>query len=197
MEVSNNNVKEVLSDNEEEKNEKFKENELKQTEEKADSEQIPDKNTAFLIFKTESSLAKETESGILQCSDDLKKRKSEAKEYLEQCNLYKSKLDDLKVKLNEKKLNKLNLGDDMTNIIDEEECKLINDFKEVKEAYKEYLDKFKFTKAEIASLRSSLDLFKVKFVESFENWFVKKYGIKLEEHELKLSKVSLNLMIIE
>jgi hypothetical protein len=32
-------------------------------------------------------------------------------------------------------------------------------------------------------------LLKVRYIESFENWFFKKYGVRLEENELKLSKV--------
>ena len=34
-------------------------------------------------------------------------------------------------------------------------------------------------------------MLKVKFVETFENWFFKKYGIRIEDHELRLEKVNL------
>ncbi len=192
MEVSNQNIQ-GLSDNEEEKNDKFqKENEIKHTEEKIEYDNIPDKNSAFQIFKTESPQGREIESGILQNSEDLKTRKKEAKDFLEQCNTYKSQIENLKNALNEKKLNKLNLGDEMTELIDEEGYKLIDELKSIKQSYKDYLDKFKFAKSEINSLKSNLDMLKVKYVESFETWFFKKYGIKLEEHELKLSKVIYN-----
>jgi hypothetical protein len=195
VEVSNQNINQGLSENEEEKNDKFiKENEIKYSEEKVEQDIIPDKNSAFQIYKSESSQAKEIESGILQCSEELKKRKLEAKEYLNQCNSFKLQMENLKNKLNEKKLNKLNLGDDMTELIDEEGYKLIDDLKNAKNNYKEYHDKFKFSKSEINSLKTNLDMLKVKYVESFESWFLKKYGIKLEEHELKLSKV-LSLLI--
>jgi chromosome segregation ATPase len=192
VEVSNQNIQ-GLSDNEEEKNDKFqKENEIKHTEEKIEYDNIPDKNSAFQIFKTESPQGREIESGILQNSEDLKTRKKEAKDFLEQCNTYKSQIENLKNALNEKKLNKLNLGDEMTELIDEEGYKLIDELKSIKQSYKDYLDKFKFAKSEINSLKSNLDMLKVKYVESFETWFFKKYGIKLEEHELKLSKVIYN-----
>jgi hypothetical protein len=138
----------------------------------------------------ETNIAKEIEGGILQNSNDLKNRKEEAREYLDYCNNYKSKIEDLKTVLNEKKLNKLNLGDEMTNVIDEEECKLISDLKEVKESYKEYVDKFKNSKSDIVTIKNNLDMLKIKYVEGFENWFFRRYGIKVEEHELKINKVS-------
>lgn len=101
----------VGSDNEEERNERqSKEIEEKFSEEQIDSNVIPDKNTAFAIFKNESGIAREIESGILQNSEDLKRRKAEARELLESCNNYKNKIEAIKVSLNEKKLNKLNLG---------------------------------------------------------------------------------------
>jgi hypothetical protein len=190
VEISNHNLNSGFSDNEEEKNDKIiKENETKQSEEKADSEEIPDKNTAFLIYKSQSSQGREIEISIFQCSEELKKRKSDAKEYLDQCNKFKIQTDYLKNKLNEKKMNKLNLGDDMTELIDEEGYKLIDDLKSMKNNYKEYHDKFKFSKNEINSFKTNLDMLKIKYLDSFENWFLKKYGIKLEEHELKISKV--------
>jgi hypothetical protein len=189
VEMSNQNIG-PMSDNEEEKNEKFKkEDEMKLSEEKIESENAPDKNTAFAMYKNESNQAKEIEQTIFQNSEDLKKRKFEAKHYLEQCNVYKTKIDNLKVTLNEKKLNKLSLGDEMTELIDEEGYKLIDELKGVKESYKDNLDKFKFAKSEINVLKNNLDLLKVKYVESFESWFYKKYGIRVEENELKLSKV--------
>lgn len=101
----------VGSDNEEERNERqSKEIEEKFSDEQFDSNAIPDKNTAFAIFKSESGVAREIESGILQNSEDLKRRKLDARELLESCNNYKNKIETIKISLNEKKLNKLNLG---------------------------------------------------------------------------------------
>lgn len=101
----------VGSDNEEERIERqSKEIEEKFTDEQMDTNAIPDKNTAFAIFKKESGIAREIEFGILQNSEDLKKRKAEARELLESCNNYKNKIETIKISLNEKKLNKLNLG---------------------------------------------------------------------------------------
>ncbi len=192
MEVSNQNI--GFSDNEEEKNEKLqKENEIKQTEERNEPEDIPDKNTAFHTFKTESPQGVDIERGIMNTSEDLRTRKREAKEYLDNCNTLKQQIDNIKNALNDKKLNKLNLGDDMTELIDEEGYKLIDELKAYKQNYKENLDKFKFAKSEINSVKSNLDYLKIKYVEGFENWFLKRYGIKLEEHELKMSKVNIIL----
>jgi len=190
VEVSNQNINPMLSDNEEEKNERIKkEEELKTDDEPIQNEPIPSKNIAFQIFKQDSNQAKEIENGIIKTSDELKKSKAEAKNFLEICNNLKSKIESLKVVLNEKKLNKLNLGDDMTELIDEEGYKLIDEMKSVKAEYKDYLDKFKVAKSEINSFKNNLDMLKVKYVESFEAWFFKKYGIKVEDHELKLRKV--------
>lgn len=193
MELSNQNLAGAMSDNEEEKNNDKvqKENEVNQIEEQLENEPIPDKNTAFQIFKSESATGKEIENGILETNEELKKNRAEAKEYLDQCSKFKSRMEELKSALNEKKMNKLNLGDDMTELIDEEGYKLIDELKGVKASYKEFLDKYKFAKSEINSLKSALDVHKVKYVECFENWFYKKYSIKIEDHELKIRKVRL------
>jgi CRISPR/Cas system CSM-associated protein Csm5 (group 7 of RAMP superfamily) len=80
----------------------------------------------------------------------------------------------------------------MAMIIDEEEYKLIDALKDLKLSYKESSDNFKHTKAEIVIHKHNLDVLKVKFVEAFETWFFRKYGIKIEDHELKLEKVRMN-----
>ena len=76
----------------------------------------------------------------------------------------------------------------MTNVIDDEECKLIDQLKDIRKNYKETVDKFKQTKVSINELKNNLDLLKIKYVDSFENWFYKKYHIRVEEHELRLAK---------
>jgi hypothetical protein len=43
----------------------------------------------------------------------------------------------------------MNLADEMTNVIDDEECKLIDELKDVRNHYKETVDKFKAVKVEI------------------------------------------------
>lgn len=110
MEISSQNIG-GGSDIEEEKNERQgREIEEKTPQEQQDGNAIPDKNTAFSIFKQESPVAKEIESNILQNSEELKKRKAEARDLLDNCNVYKNKIESIKIGLNEKKLNKLNLG---------------------------------------------------------------------------------------
>lgn len=195
METSNHNIN-IQSDNEDEKYDKqIKENETKISQEQELNE-IPDKNSAFQIYKMESQQAREIQSGILQNQDDLRIKKTEAKEFLERCNAFKAKIEEYKIILNEKKLNKLSLGDDMTNIIDEEEFKVIDSFKGVKESYKEYLEKFKTAKSDISVIKNNLDLLKVRYVDNFETWFFKRYGIKLEDHELRMSKVIITFYYI-
>jgi hypothetical protein len=106
VEISSQNIG---SDNEEEKNERTS----KEIEEKTvvqNLDDIPDKNTAFSIFKNESNIAQDIEFNIIQNSDDLKKRKHEARELLENCNTYKNQIENIKNSLNDKKINKLNLG---------------------------------------------------------------------------------------
>lgn len=70
----------------------------------------------------------------------------------------------------------------MSNVIDEEECKLINDLKEIKDLYKEFLEKFKQAKVEISTSKSNLEVLKVRYIENFETWFYDKYGIRIHEH---------------
>jgi hypothetical protein len=158
VEISKENINALSDKEDEEKTKKVIEDYKKKDDEKINIENIPDKNTAFQIYKTESSEAREIESGIFHNSEEHSRRKNEAKVYMELCNNYKKQLDETKIKLNEKKLNKLNLGDDGMNVIDEEECKLIQDFKDYKEIYKENLDKFKNAKSEINTIKGNMDM---------------------------------------
>ena len=82
----------------------------------------------------------------------------------------------------------MNLADEMTNVIDDEECKYLEQFKEVRGNYREVVENFNEAKKEISNLKESLEVMKIKYVENFENWFLQKYGIKIEEHELRLAK---------
>ena len=61
--------------------------------------------------------------------EKLKQEKNTARELLDKSKELKSKIDEIKSKLNEKKQNKLNLADEMTNVIDEEEVKLLEELK--------------------------------------------------------------------
>lgn len=185
-----------FSDNEEEKNEKQrKDEEHKISEEKVENEPAPDKNTAFQIFKNETVQAKEIENNIHLNNENLKKTKIDAKNHLDHCTNLKNTMDSLKQTLADKKRNKLSIGEEMTELIDEEGYKLIDELKGLKESYKESLDKFKYAKSELANIKNNLDLLRIKYVESFENWFYRKYGIRIEEHEMKLTKV--NFLLLE
>ena len=166
-------------------------------EEEVSPENIPDKNTAFQIYKNETSTAKEIEEAISQTSAELKKKKETARELIDEGSKLKVKIDELKEKLNEKKQNKMNLADEMTNVIDDEECKLIDELKGVRQHYKEVLDSFKQTKVDINEMRNNLDTLKIKYVDSFENWFYRKYRIKVEEHELRLAKAKYGVNVNE
>ena len=151
-------------------------------------EKIPDKNTGFQIFKTENENARQIEDNIINITTDLKKLKDEARTLGEEGNKYKEQIDNIQSALKSKQQNKLNLADEMTNVIDDEECKLIDQLKDIRKNYKETVDKFKQTKVQISELKNNLDLLKIKYVDSFENWFFKKYHIRVEEHELRLAK---------
>jgi hypothetical protein len=71
---------------------------------KLNIENIPEKNAAFQIYKAEAVEAKEIENSILHNTEELNRRKGEAKVLMENCNLYKKYLDETKIKLNEKKI---------------------------------------------------------------------------------------------
>ena len=151
-------------------------------------EKIPDKNTGFQIYKNENENAKQIEENIINITTDLKKLKDEARSLGEEGNKYKAQIDNIQSALKSKQQNKLNLADEMTNVIDDEECKLIDQLKDIRKNYKETVEKFKQTKVQINELKNNLDLLKIKYVDSFENWFYKKYHIRVEEHELRLAK---------
>lgn len=160
-------------------------------------EKIPDKNSAFQIYKNENAQAKSIEESINSASNEIKEQKDKAKELSEEGNKLKNQMDELKAKLNEKKKNKQNLADDNTNVIDEEECKLIDELKDVREHYKDVVREFKNSKSVINEKKNVLDELKIKYVESFENWFFRKYHIRLEEHELRLAKAKYGVNIKE
>ena len=151
-------------------------------------EKIPDKNTGFQIYKNENENAKQIEENIINITTDLKKLKDEARTLGEEGNKLKEQIDNIQSVLKTKQQNKLNLADEMTNVIDDEECKLNDQLKDIRKNYKETVEKFKQTKVQISELKNNLDLLKIKYVDSFENWFFKKYHIRVEEHELRLAK---------
>jgi hypothetical protein len=97
-------------------------------------------------------------------------------------------MQEIKEKLDEKKMNSISIGDDMINVIDEEEYRLIDQLKLKKANYKENLDKFKAAKAEMLQLKNNIDLLKLKLVEGFENWFQIKYKIKIDELDLFMNR---------
>ena len=151
-------------------------------------ERIPDKNTGFQIYKSENEKAKQIEESIINTTTELKKLKDEARSLGEKGNKFKEQIDNIQSALKSKQQNKMNLADEMTNVIDDEECKLIDQLKDVRKNYKEAVEKFKQTKVNINELKNNLDLLKIKYVDSFEMWFYKKYHIRVEEHELRLAK---------
>ena len=161
---------------------------IEEFEEDIPPEKIPDKNTGFQIYKSENDNAKKIEEDIINTTTELKKLKDEARNLGEVGNKFKEQIDNIQSALKNKQQNKLNLADEMTNVIDDEECKLIDQLKDIRKNYKETVDKFKQTKVQINELKNNLDLLKIKYVDSFENWFYKKYHIRVEEHELRLAK---------
>ena len=172
-----------------EENEKFEESE------DIPPERIPDKNTGFQIYKSENENAKRIEEDIINTTTELKKLKDEARNLGQEGNKFKEQIDNINAALKNKQQNKLNLADEMTNVIDDEECKLIDQLKDIRKNYKETVDKFKQTKVQINELKNNLDLLKIKYVDSFENWFYKKYHIRVEEHELRLAKAKYGINI--
>jgi kinesin family protein 6/9 len=171
------------------------EEEKLEEEEEIPPEKIPDKNTGFQIYKSENDTAKQIEENIINTSTELKKLKDEAKKLGEEGNKLKSEIDNIQAQLKNKQQNKLNLADEMTNVIDDEECKLIDQLKDLRKRYKEIVEKFKQAKVDINELKNNLDLLKIKYVDSFENWFLKKYHIKVEEHELRLAKAKYGINV--
>ena len=190
--------KEEKKEEEEEKKEEEEEKKEEEIEEKPPEIMegiIPDKNTAFKLFKYESQFSKETEKKMKEDIEKLKEKKNSARELLNKSKELKTKTEEIKEKLNDKKQNKLNLADEMTNVIDEEEVKLLEELKVTKEEYKETVKQFNEYKSEIHELKEGLDLLKIKYVENFEKWFFEKYNVGLEEHELRLAKAKYGINV--
>ena len=156
---------------------------------------IPDKNTAFKLYKYESQYSKDAEKKMKEDIEKLKEEKNEARKLLDKSKELKAKTEEIKLKLNDKKQNKLNLADEMTNVIDEEEVKLLEDLKVTKEEYKNIVKQFNEYKKQIHELKEELDMLKIKYVENFEKWFFDKYNVSLEEHELRLAKAKYGINV--
>ena len=180
----------------EEENEEKKEEEVQEEQPPYIAEGvIPDKNTAFKLYKYESQYSKDTEKKMKQDIEKLNEQKKTARELLEKSKELKNKIDEIKAKLSEKKQNKLNLADEMTNVIDEEEVNLLEELKIKKEEYKNIVKQFNDYKKQIYDNKEGLDLMKIKYVENFEKWFFQKYNVSLEEHELRLAKAKYGINI--
>ena len=180
----------------EEENEEKKEEEVQEEQPPYIAEGvIPDKNTAFKLYKYESQYSKDTEKKMKEDIEKLKEQKKTARELLEKSKELKNKIDEIKAKLSEKKQNKLNLADEMTNVIDEEEVNLLEELKIKKEEYKNIVKQFNDYKKQIYDNKEGLDLMKIKYVENFEKWFFQKYNVSLEEHELRLAKAKYGINI--
>ena len=164
------------------------ENETEEFDEEIPPEKIPDKNTGFQIYKSENDTAKQIEENIINNTTELKKLKDEARKLGDEGNKLKEQIDNIQATLKTKQQNKINLADEMTNVIDDEECKLIDQLKTIRKSYKETVERFKQTKVQINEMKNTLDVLKIKYVDSFENWFYRKYHIRVEEHELRLAK---------
>ena len=181
--------------NEEENEEKKEEESIREKPPEIMEGIIPDKNTAFKLFKYESQFSKDTEKKMKADIEQLKEQKNAARELLNKSKELKSKTEEIKEKLNDKKQNKLNLADEMTNVIDEEEVKLLEELKVTKEEYKSTVKQFNEYKTQIHELKENLDMLKIKYVENFEKWFFEKYNVGLEEHELRLAKAKYGINV--
>ena len=181
--------------NEEEKEEKKEEEIVVEKPPEIMEGVIPDKNTAFKLYKYESQYSKDAEKKMKEDIEKLKEQKNAARELLDKSKELKAKTEEIKLKLNDKKQNKLNLADEMTNVIDEEEVKLLEDLKVTKEEYKNIVKQFNEYKKQIHEIKEELDMLKIKYVENFEKWFFDKYNVSLEEHELRLAKAKYGINV--
>ena len=85
----------------------------------------------------------------------------------------------------------------MTNVIDEEECQFLDDLKARRDEYKEVVTNFNKLKEEMRNIKDNIEMMKVKYVENFENWFLEKYGIAIDQHELMLAKARYGVNVEE
>lgn len=120
------------------------------------NDESPDKNVAFKQFRGESEEAKSIEKEIEELNQNIMRMKEEARKCGDVVTEYKTKILSIKSDLDKKKETKINLGDDNMNLIDEEECLLIQQKKEAKLVYDENLHKYKQFKSEIDEDKNNL-----------------------------------------
>ena len=92
--------------NEEEKEEKKEEEIIEEKPPEIMEGVIPDKNTAFKLYKYESQYSKDAEKKMKEDIEKLKEQKNAARELLDKSKELKAKTEEIKLKLNEKKQNK-------------------------------------------------------------------------------------------
>ena len=83
----------------------------------------------------------------------------------------------------------------MTNFLDEEEVKILEELEVTKEEYKSTVKQFNDYKTQIHELKENLNMLKIKYVENFEKWLFEKYNVGLEEHELRLAKAKYKINV--
>ncbi|MCQ2816694.1 MAG: hypothetical protein MJ252_05435 [archaeon] len=137
---------------------------------------IPDKNTAFNIFK-KSREAKKIQDQIKQENTNIKEKRAQAMKAHDDAEIikqeYSKKSDEEGSIPPEKFMEK--------EKVKEEKVKL-------KKEYNNKVTEFTKCADEIKNSKVKIDQLKIEYVEVFENWFFKKFNITLEEHELQLAK---------
>ena len=170
-------------DKEEPEEEENKEEAVKEQEEMPGSEikakkekkvEVLDRQTAFIQFKKVDG--KTAEEGILANRQDLKEKTGKMKQLEKEINNRKKEIDRLKEQLDKKRETQKAEGENVGDVIDEEEFAIIKELKDHKKVYKTNYDEYLALKSEVLIIKQNIDKLKQQLILSFDEWYEKTYG---------------------
>lgn len=112
----------------------------------------------------------------------MRDKKKIAKDLAEQLNDTKTRMDELREKVDKKKHERTVTGattNDDNMIIDEEEFVWLNQLKELKQTYRKTYDSLKQVRADMDYCNKLVDQCRQKLMTEFEQWYDNTYGPQL------------------
>jgi len=140
-------------------------------------EKPPDKQVVFTEWKCKEGIS--FEEAFEKSRQDLKARRTEAKDALKTAKERKGQIDEAKERLSRKRDDK---GDADTSrdedliVVDEEEYAIIQTLKDLKQQYRDAFEQHRMIKMDVSHIEHNMQQTKMKLVQAFEAWYDDKYG---------------------
>jgi len=141
-----------------------------------DGEKPPDKQVVFQEWKC--TLGSMYEEAFEKNRQDLREKRTEAKDALTLANSKKRLIDEAKERLSRKQAERDQdtSREDEPIIVDEEEYAFIKNLKDLKQQYRDAFELHRSLKMDVSQIEHNMQQCKLKLVQSFEEWYEQKYG---------------------